>query len=105
MTLSHPAAVQAKLEAIDADLALKQNDYEDAAMEHFTAKRLKEKAKAASFLKAEGTVAERSAKADLETALIGVEEEGRWEGLKGVVKVLDTRGAIGMAILKSQGRA
>jgi hypothetical protein len=103
-TLSHPAAVQARLQEIDTDLALHQNEYEDAASAHFTARRIKEKARAEAFLKAEGTVAERSAKADLETALIGIEEEGRWEGLRGVVKVLDTRAAIGMSLLRAQGR-
>lgn len=105
MTLSHPAAVQERLEAIDQALAVHQNEYEEAAQAHFLARRLKEKTRAEEFMKAEGTVAERSAKADQETALMGVEEEGRWEGLRGVVKVLDTRAAIGMAILKAQGRS
>lgn len=105
MTLSHPAAVQARLDEIEEALALKQNAYEEAAQAHFLARRLKEKTRAEEFMKAEGTVAERSAKADQKTALMGVEEEGRWEGLRGVVKVLDTRAAIGMSLLRSQGRA
>lgn len=102
--LTHPGAVQARLNEIETDLADRQNEYEHAALEYFGAKRLKEKARAEAFLKAEGTVAERSAKADRETALMGMEDEARYEGLKGVVRVLDTRAAIGMSILRAQGR-
>jgi hypothetical protein len=103
-TLSHPAAVQARLEEIDADLAVRQNEFEDASLAHFTSKRLKEKAKAEAFLRAEGTVAQRTAISERDTAVLGMEEEARWEGLKGVVRVLDTRAAIGMSLLRAQGR-
>jgi hypothetical protein len=47
----------------------------------------------------------RTAKAEVATAHIGVEDEARWEGLKAVVRVLDTRAAIGMSLLRSHGRA
>lgn len=104
MTLSHPGAVQARLEEIEADLALHQNEFEEVALAHFTSKRLKEKAKAEAFLKAEGTVAQRTAIAERDTAVLGMEDEGKFEGLKGVVRVLDTRAAIGMSLLRAQGR-
>jgi hypothetical protein len=105
-TLTHPGAVVQRLEELDAALALHQNDLEQAAQDHFTSKHLKEKAKAEAFLKAQGerTIAERTAIAERDTAVIGMEHEARWEGLKGVVRVLDTRSAIGMSILRAQSR-
>lgn len=105
MSLDTPALVQERLADIEADLAVRQLDFEQAALDHFRSKREKEKARAEAFLSAEGTVAERTAIADKETALIGMEHEARWEALKGVIRILDTRAAVGMAILKSQGRA
>lgn len=105
MSLSSPAVVQARLEEIETDLASRQNDLEAAALDWFKAKREREKSHAEVFLNDTGTVAERKAKADLATADVGCAEEGKYEGLRGVVRVLDTRAAIGMAILKSQGRA
>lgn len=105
MSLDTPAVVQECLADIENDLAVRQLDFEPAALDHFRSKREKEKARADAFLRAEGTVAERSAIAEQKTALIGMDHEARWEALKGVVRVLDTRAAVGMAILKSQGRA
>jgi hypothetical protein len=103
--LSHPAAIQAKLEAIETEMAERQNFLEAAALDHWRSKREKEKARAEEFLKAEGTVAVRAALADHATALIGMEYEARWEGLKAVMRTLDTRAAIGMSLLRSQGRS
>jgi hypothetical protein len=105
VSLDTPAVVQERLADIENDLAVRQLAFEQAALDHFRSKREKEKARADAFLRAEGTVAERTAIAESETALIGMDHEGRWEGLKGVVRVLDTRAAVGMAILKSHGRA
>jgi hypothetical protein len=104
-TLSHPGAVMARLEEIDADLAIRQNTLESAAKKWFTAKREKEKARAVAFLSAQGTVAERAAKADEQTALDGKDEEAEWEAVKAVVRVLETRASIGQSILRSQGRS
>lgn len=104
-TLSHPGAVVARLEEIDADLALRQNTLEDAARKWFIAKRDKEKARAVAFLSAQGTVAERSAKADEQTALDGKNEEAEWEAVKAVVRVLEARASIGQSILRAQGRS
>lgn len=102
---SHPAAVMARLATIEDDLALRQNLLEKAAKGWFVAKRDKEKARAVAFLSAQGTVAERAAKADEQTALDGKNEEAEWEALKAVVRVLETRASIGQSILRAQGRS
>jgi hypothetical protein len=103
--LSHPSAVLSRLEEIEKDLAARQNDYEQAAMDWYRAKRDREKTRAEKFLAATGTVAERTAHAEKETALIGVDAEANYEAQKAVVRVLDTRATIGQSILKAQGRA
>ena len=48
---------------------------------------------------------QRRQEAKLAACHIGAAEEGAWEGKKAVVRVLETRANIGMAILKSQGRS
>lgn len=103
--LSHPAAVLERLEAIDRDLGVRCNALESAALRWYRVKRDREHRRAVAFLSAEGTVAERNAIADRETALIGVAEESEWEALRAVVRTLETRATIGMALLKTQGRA
>jgi hypothetical protein len=103
--LTDPAAVMRRLSEIENDLAARQNTLELAGMAWFKAKRDREKARAVAFLAASGTVAERSAIADRETAVDGKNEEAEWEALKAVVRVLETRANIGMALLKAQGRA
>jgi hypothetical protein len=103
--LSDPGAVQARLQDIEADLANRENELEADALAWFRGKREREKARAEEFLKAEGTVAERNAIADKATALLHAEDEAKYEAQKSVVKVLDTRAAIGMSLLRSQSRA
>jgi hypothetical protein len=105
MSLSSPSDVQARLEDIEKDLALRQNELETAALDWFKAKRDREKSHAEVFLLDTGTVAERKAKADLATADVGCVQEGKYEGLRSVVRVLETRANIGMSLLRSQGRA
>lgn len=105
MTLSAPAAVQARLEEIEVDLANRQGDYETAALSWFRAKRDREKRRAVAFIKAQGTVAERNARADEETAKIGVEDEAAYEAHKAVMRTLETRASIGQSILRSQARS
>lgn len=105
MSLSTPHQIQARLEAIDADLAERQNALEEAALAWFKAKREREKEYAIAYQEASGTVDERKAAAVQASYLIGVESEARYEALRAVVRVLDTRSAIGMALLKAQGRA
>lgn len=104
-TLDTPAAVQERLQEIERDLAVRQNVLEQVAMQWFRAKRDKERARAVAFLSASGTVAERQAQADRDTALHGRNEEAEYEALRAVVRVLETRASIGQSILRSQGRA
>lgn len=103
MTLS-PQSVMTRLDEIDADLAARVATLERSGEAWFKAKRDKEKARATAFLSCEGTVAERSAHADAETATNGRDEEAEWEAVRAVVRVLETRANIGMALLKSYGR-
>lgn len=103
--LTHPAAVMARLQEIDDDLARRQNVLEAAGMAWFKAKRDKEKARATAFLSAEGTVAERNAIAERATALDGRNEEAEWESVRAVVRVLETRASIGQSLLRAQGRS
>lgn len=104
MTLTAPASVIDRLEEIDQDLAKRQNSFEAAAFAWFRAKRDREKRRAIEFLSAQGTVAERSAIADRETATMGALEEAEFEAIKAVVRVLETRASIGQSVLRSQGR-
>ena len=103
--LSDPGLVVGRLESIELELALLQNEYETAAMEWFRAKRAKEKQWAVAFISAQGTVAERKAIADRDTAEIGMEEEASYEAKRAAERVLSTRASIGQSILRSQGRA
>lgn len=100
--MDSPGLVIARLEEIEHDLALRQNTFEAAALAWFKAKRDKEKARAVAFLGASGTVAERQAIADRETALDGKNEEAEYEALKAVVRILETRASIGQSVLRSQ---
>lgn len=104
MSLSEPAAVMARLEEIEHDLAARQNELEAAALAWFRAKRDREQARAVAFLEAEGTVAERNALAERDTALLGADSEAAYEALRAVCRVLEARASIGMALLKAQGR-
>jgi hypothetical protein len=103
--MSEAAQVMATLDEIQQDLALRQNLLEQAARNWYIAKREKEHKRAVTFLSTEGTVAERNAAADRETALEGKHAEAEYEALRGVVRVMETRANIGMAILKAHGRS
>ena len=108
MTATHltdPGAVLIRLEEIERDLALRQGAYEAAALAWFRAKREKERDRAIAFLRAEVTVAERSAQADRDTTFIGAAEDAEFEAIRAVVSTLETRASIGQSILRSQGRA
>jgi len=105
-TIVQPAArtVVERLEEIERDLSERERELEQAALAWFKAKRDREHDRAVAFLTAEGTVAERQAHADKVTARDGAEAEAEYEALKAVVRVLETRANIGMALLKAQGR-
>ena len=100
-----PAQIIERLEQIEEDLANRQNEVGWAAELWYRAKRDREKARAEAFLSAEGTVAERQAVADRETALEGKEEEATYESLKAVVRVLETRASIGQTLVRTHSRA
>lgn len=102
--LSAPSAIMARLEEIDRDLADRQNALESAARKWFVAKRNRDRDRAVAFLSAEGTVAERQAQADRETAVDGSEDEAEWEALRAVVRTLETRASIGQSLLKMHTR-
>lgn len=100
--LTTPAAVLERLAEIEGDLAARQNALERAAMTWYREKRDREKSRAEVFLRADGTVAERNAAADIATATHGVQAEAEYEALKAVVRTLETRASIGQSILKAQ---
>lgn len=105
MTLSSPQQVTARLEAIDQDLAILQNEIEEAAWSWFRAKHKREQATAEAYLRAEGSVETRKAIANVQTACQSMEEEAAWEAKKAKLRTLETRSTVGASILKSQGRA
>jgi hypothetical protein len=105
VSLSDPGNVLARLEEIENELALRQNLVESAARKWFIGKRDKEHKRAVAFLSAEGTVAERSAIADRETALMGAQDEAEYESLRAVIRTLECRASIGQSVLRMQNRA
>lgn len=101
---SAPSPVITRLEAIEQDLATRQNALESAALNWYRTKRDLERERALAFIAADGTVAERTAIAQRDTALIGKQEEAEYEALRAVVRTLETRASIGQSILRAQGR-
>jgi hypothetical protein len=91
-----------RLQEIDDDLAARQVALERAAMAWFRAKRDREHRHAVVFRATTGTVAERNAAADEQSALIGADAEAEFEALRAVVRVLDTRATIGATLLKAE---
>lgn len=98
-----PSLVLQRLEEIDRDLAVRLPGFEAAALAWFHMKRDREHARAVAFMSSSGTVAERNAQADIETSLMGKNEEALYMATKAVMDVLSTRSTIGMALLKAQG--
>jgi hypothetical protein len=105
VSLSTPQQVQERLEAIEGDLALRQNLLEAAALSWFRCKRDQEEAYARAYVDADGPAHVRHNEAKLAVVGIGKNEEAEFEAVRAVVRVLETRANIGMALLKSQGRA
>jgi hypothetical protein len=99
------AQIEERLEEIERDLAMRQPLYEQAAEKWHRVLRDREYQHAVEFTKAAGPVTERRETAKAQTALIGQVEEAEYEGLKAAIKVMETRAMIGMALLKSAGRA
>lgn len=112
MSHSNPAAIMARLAEIENDLATRQNDLESAADDRARLIRDWEKRLALSTARAQGGDANARKQAALVLAAEQddlyerlTDAEGRYAGLAAVVRVLDTRSTIGMALLKSHGRA
>lgn len=99
-----PLEIVRRLEEIEQDLATRQGTLESAAQKWFKAKRDREKARAVAFLSATGTVAERNAIADEQTAIDGRDAEAEYEAVKAVVRVLETRASIGQTLARTNGR-
>lgn len=99
-----PAEIIERLEKVDEELGARQNVLGLAAEKWYRAKRDREKARAVAFLLAEGTVAERQAIADRDTALDGRDEEAEYEAVRAVVRVLETRASIGQTLARTHGR-
>jgi hypothetical protein len=104
MSLTTPADVMARLADIENDLMVRQNDLEQAARDHFQAKREKEHNWACAFVQAQGTDGMRRALAQQATALTGALYEADYEAQKAACRVLETRANVLMAILKAQSR-
>lgn len=104
MSLSSPAAVMVRLEEIEADLAVAQNELEACALAWFRCKRDREVQEAMEFMRAEGSVEARRQQAKRIASAIGAEQEAAWEGKRAVVRVLETRAMIGTSLLKAMGR-
>ena len=102
--LTHPGAVMARLVELEADLAHRQNAYEAAASAWYRMKRDREHARAVAFIKAEGTVAERNALADVETSLMGRDEEALFESMRAVMRTIEARLSVGQSILRAQSK-
>lgn len=100
-----PAQIQERLEQIEQDLGARQNLYEQAAERWYRVLRDREHQHAVAFMSAEGNTTERREHAKRETALIGMVEEAEFNGLKAAISVMESRAMIGMALLKSAGRA
>lgn len=101
-----PAQIEQRLQELEEDLAERQNAYADASEKWHRLAREREYQHAVEFMRAEGaTVTERKETARQLTTRIGIAEEGEYEGLKAAIRVMELRAMIGMALLKSAGRA
>ena len=104
--LTHPAAIMEGLASIEADLAMRQNNFEEVARQWYVAQREIGRRKAQALL-ASDAKSVTAAKAEGELAAYDVEgaaSEAEYESLKAVIRVLEQRAMIGMALLKAQGR-
>lgn len=106
LQLDSPAIVMSRLSEIERDLAQRQNLYEDAARDWYAAQREIKRVYARALLSSSAaSVTAQKAEADL--AAYDIEagaHEAEYEALKAVIRVLEQRSMILMALLKSQGR-
>ena len=112
ITLDNPHAVMGRLSDIENDLAMRQNEYEQVADARARLIRDWEKRLAIHGRTAKGGSADVR-KANALSAAIEQDDlyerlsdaEARYDALKVVNKVLETRSVIGMSILRAQGRS
>lgn len=104
--LTHPAAIIATLAEIEQDLALRQNTFGAVARRWYIAQREIGRRKAQALLtSAAPSVTAKKAEGDLAAYDVdGAASEAEYESLKAVIRVLEQRAMIGMALLKAQGR-
>jgi hypothetical protein len=108
--LSSPAEVMERLEAIDRELAERQNPYEEAASNFYRAKRNWEKVMAKAYVEAQGSnQKERESRAILsewkeDSYKNFVNAEATYEGHKAAMRTLETRASIGQSLLRAQSR-
>lgn len=105
-SLDSPAVVMTRLVEIERDLAMRQNNFERAALDWYTVQRDIKKAYATALLSSNASsVTAQRAEAEIAAQLTpGGEHEALYESLKAVIRVLEQRSMICMAVLKSQGR-
>lgn len=108
-----PAQIEQRLEEIEADMAERQPKFEQAAEDFHRLTRDFNLRYAHAFMAAKGSTAtERKQIATVAVAASDdgvyaklLDAEGRYEGLRAALNTMDKRGMIGMALLKSHGRA
>ncbi len=112
MTHSTPVAVIERLASIEEDLANRLREYETAAGDR--ARLIRDWEKRLAIMRAKGKGSDADSRKQAAFALAAEQDdlyekltdaESRYEALRVVVRVLETRSAIGMSILKAQGRA
>jgi hypothetical protein len=99
-----PAVIQGRLLEIEKDLAVRQNEFERAAKEWYTAQRDIRKAYATAMLSSDAkSVTAQKAEAEIAAqAAPGSEHEAAYESLKAVIRVLEQRSMILMSVLRAQ---
>lgn len=102
--LTDPAVVMHTLTQIENDLALRQGFYEAAALKWFQAQREIGRVKAIALLGSDApSVTAKKAEGDLAAYDVeGAAAEAEYESLKAVIRVLEQRSMVCMAILKAQ---
>jgi hypothetical protein len=98
---THAAGTVERLKEIDDKLALAENELAEAARGWYvTGKPAREAEEARAFAAGFGTTVERKFDADAAGAVVGCEEEARWETLVRVVRILECRASIGQSVLR-----
>jgi cell division protein FtsB len=107
-----PVQIMERLEAIEHDLETRQEEYEQAAEDRHKLVRDFEMRIARGSLAAHGSTATEKKWRAMETVAVNddlytrlTEAEGKYEGLKAVVRVLEQRASIGQSLLRAHGRA